>query len=118
MRVRDIFSFRKKRWQEEIVPFPTELESIQKIKITHYQSQQEALLDSQEIQKFLNFMQKGSCHKTLKGATRYQIDIEHAQGKSHYFINGESLTPEKGGLVQASFTPKKRGFEVFLHSFF
>jgi len=114
----NIFRFSKNRWQEDIVPFPTDLKAIQKIEITHYQSQKQAVLDRNQIQDFLSFMKKGACNKSLKGATRYQINIQHEEGSCDYFINGESLAPEKGGLVQSSFTPRKRGFEVFLHSFF
>ncbi len=84
----------------------------------HFKSQKWAELNRQDINNFLSFMQKGSCQKVLKGATRYQIRIQHEEGISDYYIHGDSLGPEQGGLVQASFEPKKRGFEVFLHSFF
>lgn len=114
----DLFSFSSAKWQEHIVPFPTTLKDIQTIEIKHINSKQSAQLSKKEIHDFLSFMQKGSCSKVLKGATRYQISIEHESGVSNYYIHGDSLGPEPGGLVQASFEPQKRGFEVFLHSFF
>jgi len=114
----NLFSFSRDKWQKDIVPFPTELKDIQIIKIMHVKSQQWAELNKQEIDNFLSFMEKGNCHKMLKGATRYQVHIQHKNGTSDYYIHGDSLGPEKGGLVQATFEPKKRGFEVFLHSFF
>jgi len=118
MNFSDIFSFSKAQWQTDIVPFPTTLKTIQNIKITHLYSDHCATFTKQDINHFLSFMEKGSCNKILKGATRYQISIEHEEGTSQYYIHGDTLGPEKGGLVQATFEPKKRGFEVFLHSFF
>lgn len=114
----DLFSFSRAKWQQSIVPFPTTLKDIQAIEIKHINSKQSASLSQKEIHDFLSFMQKGSCNKVLKGATRYQINIEHQNGVSNYYIHGDALGPEPGGLVQASFEPHKRGFEVFLHSFF
>ena len=118
MTISEIFSFSRSNWQNDIVPFPTELKGIELIKIMHLKSKKWAELNKQDIHNFLSFMEKGSCNKILKGATRYQVRIEHENGTSDYFIHGETLAPEQGGLVQASFEPKKRGFEVFLHSFF
>ena len=118
MNLSDIFSFSNTSWQADIVPFPTSLKTIQNIKITHLLSQSSATFTKQDIHHFLSFMEKGSYNKALKGATRYQISIEHEEGTSQYYIHGDTLGPEKGGLVQATFEPKKRGFEVFLHSFF
>lgn len=110
--------FSRDQWQQEIVPFPTELQDIQIIKILHFQSKKWVEFSKQDINNFLSFMQKGNCKKALKGATRYQLRIEHENGVSDYFVHGDTLGPEQGGLVQATFEPKKRGFEVFLHSFF
>jgi len=110
--------FSRAKWQEEIVPFPTELKGIELIKIMHLKSKKCVEFTKQDIENFLSFMIKGSCNRMLKSYTRYQITIKHEQGTSDYFIHGDSLGPEQGGLVQASFEPKKRGFEVFLHSFF
>lgn len=118
MNISDMFSFSRDKWQQEIVPFPTDLRNIEIIKILHLKSQKWAEFTKQDINDFLSYMEKGSCHKMLKGYTRYQICIQHEEGTSDYFIHGDSLAPEQGGLVQASFEPKKRGFEVFLHSFF
>jgi len=118
MNLSDIFSFSTAKWQTEIVPFPTTLKTIQNIKITHLYSKSSAIFTKQDINHFLSFMERGSYNKTLKGATRYQISIEHEEGTSFYYIHGDTLGPEKGGLVQATFEPRKRGFEVFLHSFF
>lgn len=84
----------------------------------HLQSERWAELNQQEMENFLSFMEKGSCNKMLKGATRYQVRIQHENGNSDYYIYGETLGPEQGGLVQAAFEPKKRGFEVFLYSLF
>lgn len=114
----DLFSFSKDKWQTEIVPFPTDLKNIEIIRILHLKSQKWAEFTKQDINNFFSFMEKGSCHRMLKGATRYKICIQHEEGTSDYFIHGDSLGPEQGGLVQSSFEPKKRGFEVFLHSFF
>lgn len=118
MKMANIFSLFKNKWQKEIVPFPTELQDIQIVKITHLTSKKHTELGPKDIENFLTFMQKGRCNRMLKGATRYQISIQHENGISDYYIYGDSLGPEQGGLVQASFEPKKRGFEVFLHSFF
>ena len=118
MTISDIFSFYKTKWQESIVPFPTELTEIKLIKIMHVKSKQWAEFNKEDINNFLSFMEKGSCNKMLKDATRYQIRIQHKNGISDYYIHGDTLGPEQGGLVQATFEPKKRGFEVFLHSFF
>jgi len=118
MNFSNLFSFFGAKWQEHIVPFPTALKNIQDIEITHLNSSKSAHLNTKEIHDFLSFMQQGSCNKVLKGATRYQIRIKHEQGISNYYIHGDSLGAESGGLVQPSFEPRKRGFEVFLHSFF
>lgn len=118
MNIHDIFTFSRAKWQNEIVPFPTELKEIERIKIFNLKSQQWAEFSTQDTDNFLSFLQKGSCNKMLKSATRYQIRIQHENGTSDYFIYGDALGPEQGGLVQAAFAPKKRGFEVFLHSFF
>jgi len=118
MRIRDIFSFSNTSWQTAIVPFPTKLKDIEAITIEHINSKKSAELSSAQIHDFLIFMQKGKCNKTLNGATRYHIRISHQEGKADYYIHGDTIAPEAGGLVQASFEPKKRGFEVFLHSFF
>jgi hypothetical protein len=118
MNISELFSFSRAKWQNDIVPFPTELKEIQLIKIMHLGSKRWVELGKQDIDNFLSFMQKGSCNKILKSATRYQIRIQHEQGTSDYFIYDEALGPEQGGLVQAAFEPKKRGFGVFLHSFF
>jgi len=118
MRFSDIFSFSSASWQKDIVPFPTKLKAIQAITINHLNSNKSAELTQVDIHDFLSFMQKGSCNKALKGATRYKICISHEEGISNYYIHGDTLGPEPGGLVQATFEPKKRGFEVFLHSFF
>ena len=114
----DLFSFSRVKWQEEIVPFPTELKNIQLIKILHMQSNKCVVFSKQDVEKFLAFMKTGYCNKIMKGMTRYQIKIEHEDGNSDYYIDGESVRPKKSDLVQAAFTPKNRGFEVFLHSFF
>jgi len=114
----DLFSFSRVRWQKEIVPFPTELKNIHLIKILHMQSDKCVEFTKKDIEKFLNFMKTGNCNKMMKGMTRYQIKIEHEKGNAEYFIDGESLRPQKSNLVQAAFTPKTRGFEVFLHSLF
>lgn len=118
MRLSDIFSFSRDSWQKEIVPFPTKLKDIKAITIKHLNSEKSAELTKVDIHDFLSFMQKGTCNKTLKGATRYSICISHEEGVSNYYIHGDTLGPSSGGLVQATFEPKKRGFEVFLHSFF
>lgn len=118
MNLSDLFSISRAKWQADIVPFPTTLKNIQSIQIEHLNSAQKAQLNQKEIHTFLSFMKKGSCNKMLKGATRYQIIIEHEGGLCNYYIHGDALGPEPGGLVQASFEPRKRGFEVFLHSFF
>ena len=118
MNLSKLFSFSISSWQRDIVPFPTELKDIQIIKIMHLKSKKWAEFTKQDISSFLSFMEKGSCNKMLKGATRYQVRIQHQEGTSDYYIHGDTLGPEQGGLVQASFEPKKRGFEVFLHSFF
>jgi len=118
MKFSDIFSFSQASWQKEIVPFPTKLKDIHAITIKHLNSKKSADFTKVDICDFLSFMQKGTCNKKLKGATRYSICISHKEGKSNYYIHGDTLGPEPGGLVQASFEPKKRGFEVFLHSFF
>ena len=114
----NMFSFSRVKWQDEIVPFPTELKNIQLIKLLHMQTNKCVELTKKDIDKFLLFMQTGACNKVLKGMTRYKINIEHENGVSDYYIDGESVRPEKSDLVQAVFTPKARGFEVFLHSFF
>jgi len=118
MKFRDIFSFSNSSWKKDIVPFPTQLQEIQAITIKHLSTKKSAEFTQVDIHDFLIFMKKGTCNKTLKGATRYSLCISHKEGLSHYYIHGDSLGPEPGGLVQASFEPKKRGFEVFLHSFF
>jgi len=118
MNFSDIFTFSRVKWQRDIVPFPTELKNIQFIKLLHIQSDKCVELTKKDIERFLTFMKTGNCNKVMKGMTRYQVKIEHDKGNSEYFIDGESLRPQKSNLVQASFTPKTRGFEVFLHSFF
>lgn len=118
MSLRDLFFFSRVKWQEDIVPFPTELENIQLIKVLHIQSKKSVEFSKKDIEKFLSFMKAGNCNKMMKGMTRYQVNIEHENGNSDYYIDGESLRPQKSDLVQAAFTPKARGFEVFLHSFF
>ena len=105
-------------WQKEIVPFPTELKNIEKITIVHCQTKKSAAFTREDIENFLEFMHKGSCKKIAKGATRYHISVRHEEGISHYYVHGDLLGPEEKGLVQAAFEPKKRGFELFLHSFF
>jgi hypothetical protein len=114
----DLFSFSRVKWQKEIVPFPTELKNIHLIKILHMQTNKCVEFTKKDIEKFLSFMQTGNCNKIMKGMTRYQIKIEHEKGNAEYFIDGESLRPQKSNLVQAAFTPRTRGFEVFLHSLF
>ncbi|MDF1882088.1 hypothetical protein JHD50_12395 [Sulfurimonas sp. MAG313] len=113
-----LFPFSTSSWNNDIVPFPTELTDIKAISIKHINSKQSAELKQLEIHDFLSFMEKGKCNKVLKGATRYHIRISHESGTADYYIHGDTLGPERGGLVQATFEPKKRGFEVFLHSFF
>ena len=118
MNISDIFPFSRASWQKEIVPFPTKLKDIHAITIKHLNSKKSAEFTQVDIHDFLCFMQKGTCNKALKGATRYSICISHQEGKSNYYIHGDTLGAEAGGLVQPMFEPKKRGFEVFLHSFF
>lgn len=118
MKFSDIFSFSRDTWQTEIVPFPTDLKNIKSMEILHIKSKKRVMLNKEDINNFLSFMYKGSCTKILKGFTRYQLNISHEDGLSKYYIYADGLGPEQGGLVQATFEPKKRGFEVFLHSFF
>ncbi len=84
----------------------------------YFQTKKWAEFTAKERENFFDFMSKGSCEKIIKGATRYQIRIEHKEGVSDYYIHGDSLGPEQEDLVQTAFQPKKRGFEVFLYSFF
>lgn len=118
MRLNNIFSFSRTKWQKNIVPFPTDLTNIQSIKIMNFKDASWAEFSKQDIEKFLSFMKKGSYNKMLKSATRFQIRIQHEGGTSDYYVHGESLAPEPGGLVQATFIPKERGFELFLYTFF
>ncbi|HIC44674.1 MAG TPA: hypothetical protein EYO73_10480 [Sulfurimonas sp.] len=118
MRIPDIFPFSRDTWKKEIVPFPTSLTDIRAITIKHLNSNKSAELSKVNIHDFLSFMKKGKCKKCLQGTTMYHICISHESGVSDYYIHGDTLSPEFGGLVQETFEPKKRGFEVFLHSFF
>lgn len=88
------------------------------ITIVHCQTKKSAEFTTEDIENFLEFMHRGSCKKIAKGATRYQIYVRHAEGASDYYIHGDYLGPEEKGLVQIAFEPKKRGFELFLNSFF
>lgn len=88
------------------------------ITIVHCQTKKFAAFTREDIENFLEFMHRGSCKKIAKSATRYQISILHEEGTSEYYVHGDSLGPEERGLVQIAFDPKKRGFELFLHSFF
>lgn len=88
------------------------------ITIVHCQTKKYAEFTADDIESFLEFMHRGSCKKIAKAATRYQICIRHEQGTSDYYVHGDFLGPEEKGLVQIAFEPKKRGFELFLYSFF
>lgn len=118
MKIGDIFSFSRIKWQKEIVPFPSELKNIEMIKIVHCQTKKSAEFTTEDIENFLEFMRRGSCKKIAKSATRYQICIRHEEGTSYYYVHGDFLGPEERDLVQIIFEPKKRGFELFLYSFF